>query len=585
MVKMYDWSPVLKEKDVTLGGMDRGLTRRGLFNRWGYKTSDPVDPSTGHVKISDMPLRGYTGNYVGPRGKKTFEETSESGRQYGRRPFRGWVGGTVGGLLGAAGGSAVSGPGLGTLAGFIAGRKAGANWKDIVGRGRDNARMSRMWRAQQDALNRRNLRGEKYIPGRFAGKDKAEIADYIWKPGDPFKIYTDKGSQEIQRFMGVQGPVGGSLIQFLNRLIGYIPGLRDPTSIERHRERVERTRKGYKALEYYHKMKNGNPNWQMSDGDRRLVTNMMHDFYSTEHPDMDRKQIAMMANGVTKWNKEQFQDIHDGLIHYLEQTNSAGYVPPMTEHDERDAQVREASRGSDVRPEESASLEQAVREIVDRRKRERPETFEDGGGDSRYIEDIRDMHEMLGDWAPLQSQADSPSRFRETWEKNEDHDAVSLLAYALNKQKEYWHGKSNSVNVSNSERLGATPQERIEKFFLDEGAGVIRHLHTLHQRAENNNARKAVESAMEGLRQMVHGHVHGSAWDRSAGEEMHAHSRAGSQPLNAMMGFMLHDGTEDVGHAHAQETHGEYDADNPLSYFGSFQNEAPEEEEGLNFDG
>jgi len=592
MVKMHDWSLFLKEKDVTLGGMDRGLTRRGLLNRWGHKISDPVDPRTGHVKISDMPLRGYTGNYVGPRGNKNFEENNWAAgrRQYGDRPLRGWGGGSVGFGTGAALGSAL-GP-LGTLAGGVAGAKIGANWKDIVGRGSDNARMTRMWRAQQAALNRRHLRGESVFPGRFAGKNNARIADYIWKPGDPFKIYTDKGSQEVQRFMGVKGPVGGSLVQFFNRLIGYIPGLRDPESIQRHRERVERTRKGYKALEYYHKMKNGNPRWEMSDGDRRLVTNMMHDFYSTEHPDMDPKQVAMMANGVTKWDEEKFKDVHQGLITYLEQTNRGSVMPPMTEHDEEGAEVRDVSRGSTLRPEESASLGRAVREVIDRRKRDRPETFEDGGGANPYMGSEDEMMDMLGGWAPLKTQADSPTRYTEGWVKG----APKYLAQALNYQKEFWHheDKMNGLNLINNTSLGQTAEERLENFFLEEKGGVVRHLASMYENSENESEKKAILSAHEGLRQMVHGHLYGTAWGWDpAGDthvhdypdDMHEHSQRGAQPLNKIMSFMLDNGQEDVGHAHAQDTHGAYDADNALSYFGPLQNDAPVEEEGLNFDG
>ena len=162
MVKMYDWSSVLKEKDVTLAGMDKPIERRGIMNRFGHRIHDPVD-RFGHIKVSDMPLRGYTGNYVGPRGKKTFEETSESGRQYGRERLSGVPGAGLGFGAGAALGSAL-GP-LGTLAGGYAGAKIGANWRDFLGRGHDNTRMARMWRAQQAALKRQQSRGNKFFPG------------------------------------------------------------------------------------------------------------------------------------------------------------------------------------------------------------------------------------------------------------------------------------------------------------------------------------------------------------------------------------------------------------------------------------
>ena len=577
MVKMYDWSSVLKEKNVTLAGMDKPLERRGFLNRFGARIHDPVD-RFGHIKISDMPLRGYTGNYVGPRGKRTFEETSESGRQYGGEPLRGVPGGTTGFGVGAALGSSL-GP-LGTLAGGAIGGKVGANWRDVLGRGSDNHRMSRMWRAQQAAFKRQQARGNRFFPGRFDGKSpgNAAIADYIWKPGDPFKIYTDKGSQEIQQFMGVNAPLGGSIIQFLNRIIGNIPGLRDPQQIQQQREREERTRKGYKALEYYHKMKSGNPDWQMSDGDKRLVANMMHDFYSSEYPEMDPKQIAMMANGATKWEAKQLRGIHAGLVQYLEQTRAGGNMPPMRPFDVQDEQARAVLEGSEIREDEMQAVAEAMRRVQDRRKgtERAAEEFEEGGPTEQYSDvpllDVRQAEDFFGYFKPLRQMGDDPTRLEPRWQDK----GGEMLLHALNEQKRAWHDDANKENISG--RLGDTAEQRIRTFFLHPDTHAQKILEHYMQDDKTNEQKRAARTARHALEQLVNGHL-GTAFGPEHAQDHHDYAQMhGTAVLNNIMRFMLQDSDKnDIGIAHASETHNEYDPAQPITYFGASQQPAATE--------
>lgn len=580
MVNMHDWSLFLKEKQVTLAGMDRPQERSGFMNRFGYKVRDPVD-RFGHMKVSDMPLRGYTGNYVGPRGKKTFEETSESGRQYGRERLAGVPGGVAGVSAGALAGSAL-GP-LGALAGGVAGGKIGANWKDFVGRGQDNARMARMWKTQQAALKRQHARGNKHFAGRFDGKSvgNANVADYIWKPGDPFKVYTDKGSHEIQQFMGARAPLGGTFRRFLSRIIGGIPGLRDPEDIERQKARLETARLGHKSLEYYHKMKRLNPQWQMSDGDKRLVSNMMHDFYSTENPDMDPKQIAMMANGATRWDAEELGHVHAGLVQYLEDTRGGGASPPMRPSDVRDDEARSSNVGSDLREEEMGGLGQTIREVRDRRKAtdRGGETFDEGGPEGAYNPqtDVNDIRELFmspkgSPWQPLHHQGDDTSRYIPRWKGN----SSEILAWALKQQKDMWRN-GGLVNLSRHPALGQTAEERIQNFFLGDSSKVRQALDQVIETGTTDGDKQNAKHAKEALRQMVHGYT-GTAWERNThAPSMHEHSRSGGEAMHDIMKWMVGD---EAGAAHSNETHGEYDPERAATYFGSLQ---PPQGEGTEF--
>jgi len=586
MVEMHDWSVFLKEKKVTLAGMDKPVPRRGMFNAVTHDTTDPVNRA-GHIKIQDRPLHGYTDNYVGPRGRKNFEETS-----YGKRHLGGWGGGSVGFGTGAALGSHL-GP-LGTLAGGVAGRKVGANLQDIVGRGKDNWHMSRMWRMQQDALRRQHDRGNVDFPGTFAGKaaGNARIADYIWKPGDPFKIYTDKGSHEIQRFMGAKAPVfgfQGSIVRFLNKILGGIPGLRDPQERREQHVRAENLRLGTEALRQYHAHKNKNPRWEMSDGDRRLVANMMSDYYSTQHPELDPKEIRMMANGASRWNEKDLNNVHLGLMHYLKDTKGETESSPMRTSDVRDDEVRDALAGRDLPPDAMASVSAAVREHQEKRRDRKKstereeETFEEGGPEDEYS-DVPLMEEgelgaVLGDWRPLHQQLDDPTKYLPEWRADSDN----LLRLALNDQKRHWHDKYKGANISDRQELGGTPEERLHNFFLHKDSIAMSRLqHIQNSDSYNDKEKMSAKYAIHALEQLVNGH-HGTAWDEGHGPEVHSYSKQhGTDNLNRIMSFMLFDSEgNDIGHAHSDETHGAYDPMHPISYFGTPQQPAQEEAAGF----
>lgn len=272
MVEMHSWDEFLKAEKVTLAGMDRPFRRQGL-SHWAHGTqlrpNIGVNPATGRTAPSftgqmewNKPIRAPDNSYTHSRGPlRWFQEQQ------------------------------------------------------------DRYRLLQMWRRQQQALSRRAASNDPMIPGKFGGKMNAGHArKYLWKPGDEFVLYTPEGRRAAHPKGDTgKGPIWGlkgGLMSVINRLLSHIPGLRDPSEINEKRQRLENTRKGYRALEYFHKMKAMNPNWEMSSGDQSLVSNMLYDYY-TEEKKLDPAAARMMARGASKWDEEMMDSIHQGLEDYM----------------------------------------------------------------------------------------------------------------------------------------------------------------------------------------------------------------------------------------------------------------------------
>jgi hypothetical protein len=304
MVEMHNWGTFLKEKRVTLAGM------KGKF------------PSQANWSVMEEPNKDDEVKW-----SKAVHGLTQGGRskRYTRVPIA-----------------------------------------STMQRLQDYHRMHQMWRRQQEALQRRMASpnaADRTI--EIAGQKKA-VKDLMWKPGKPYQIHsTDgksyalpglgsslrpgflsttpfRGREGIQEdapgrsragFIGVGGPSGfhGSVVTWLNRLIGMIPGLRDPTDIIEQRRKVKDGDRALRAMNLFYRQRSKNPNWQMSDGDKKLVSNMMHNYYTETMGDkLEPAAIRMLANGIPKFDKDHMDALHQSMTDYvgdLSWRNVGGHAP------------------------------------------------------------------------------------------------------------------------------------------------------------------------------------------------------------------------------------------------------------------
>jgi hypothetical protein len=451
MVEMHDWDTFLKEKKVTLAGMKDSFPAQGFRAHDVRLTPDPE----GRVEWN-KPLHGLS-------------EGGDS-KRYTRVPIA-----------------------------------------STMQRLQDYHRMHQMWRRQQEALQRRIASGEHIIPGKIAGKENQRAVDYLWKPGMPFQIHTPEKSYATPNLMsslrpgvlgmlplqqgraGVQeGGAGhpkflgwrGGVAGWMNRLLGLIPGLRDTSAREQVRAKVETNRLGMAALNRFYRLKSKYPLHQMSDDDRKLVTQMMYGYF-TESAGLEPLAARMVANAVPKLDDEHMDAIHQGIADHIGEqstTNVGGALPHSISQQEMATLVQEAS--------------ESVARVRRKRRKNKKSEFEaesmpemdwsrmppEGGEaapeerDSNVIEYVLEPDEFKAMWGstePVSSASlDDPTSTRSGWEANDR--AMHYISAGLQRMKQVLHRNepTHKLHLHNLQ----LPKWSLEGLLLHPESAMQQHL-------------------------------------------------------------------------------------------------------------
>ena len=161
-------------------------------------------------------------------------------------------------------------------------------------RAKDYSRMAEMWSDQQNSLRRLVAQNPNAkLPPGFGGKQNPGLArDYLHDAGqseglegrrkpEQYILYTNDGAQMLGD-VGEKGPFLNRLGNFMNHVLSFIPGLRDP-QYKNQLQRMQRMQEdAIKTLDYHTRGKLMNPNRQMSDADKRVVNDFLSTFYVTE---------------------------------------------------------------------------------------------------------------------------------------------------------------------------------------------------------------------------------------------------------------------------------------------------------------
>lgn len=390
MVEMYDWGEFLKAERVTMAGMRRPVKEQRMWPGFGLGHRTLLKPEAHSGNITwNAPVRHRDQSY-----------TKIPGTGY-NVPFLHWF-----------------------------------------QRQQDRYRLLQMWRNQQQQLRERAASDKPGLPPGFSGKDNPGHArEFIWKPGDPFYIHTPEGAMPAHpKGESGKGPImglQGGLVMFLNKLIGVIPGLRDPSDRQAMQARVESTEKGQRALAYFHRQRARNPDWQMSDADRTLVANMMFDFY-TQDQGMDPAAARMVARGAHKWDQKTMEAVHQGLSDYQMATSSGIPGEPVRPYGEKEMKdVEEIIEGN---------LEAAKGKSRSKKQEFNPDTDWGQAAVGEMIDydlEQEDLRRLFHGFQPTRAAAgDDPTAVNAGWEKNAA--ALHELRKAIIHHKKMLHKGANS---------------------------------------------------------------------------------------------------------------------------------------------
>jgi len=215
-------------------------------------------------------------------------------------------------------------------------------------RAKDYSRMAEMWSDQQNSLRRLVAQNPNArLPAGFAGKQNPGFArDYLHDAGqregskggrkpEQYILYTNDGP-EMLGGVGDRGPFHNRLANFMNHVVSFIPGLRDP-QYRNQLKRIQRMQKdAIKVLDYHTRGKMMNPNREMSDADKKIVNEFLSTFYVTEGLDVNaaKRAAAMMtqmqSDNPAEVDKHMNEAIESGetdpqkLFNYVSQRMKVG---------------------------------------------------------------------------------------------------------------------------------------------------------------------------------------------------------------------------------------------------------------------
>lgn len=478
MVEMHEWGTFLKEKRVTLAGM------KDKFPSQANRSVMEEPDERGEVTWS-KPVHGLT---QGGRSKR-----------YTRVPIA-----------------------------------------STMQRLQDYHRMHQMWRRQQEALQQRMASpnaADRTI--KIAGRNKA-VKDLMWKPGKPFQIHTAdgksyalpglrsslrpgvlsttpfRGREGIQEdapgrstAIGVGGPSGfhGSIVTWLNRLLGMIPGLRDTSDIIEQRRKVEDGRLGLEAMNLFYRQKSKNPNWEMSEADRKLVSNMMHNYYTETMGDkLEPAAIRMLANGIPKFDKDHMDALHQSMVDYVGDLGgrNVGGMAGTQEVQELVAQATEKSNAiKRARKNKKSNFE--AEDMPELEWSTQPQAQPENPLSIDYDLDANSFKRMWGDLAPTSVPSkDNPTALKVGWGAHSKE--LMHIVGGLRRLKRQVHSDS----PVHQKLLGGTGLHKLslDEFFYSPDSPLQQHLHDVAR--EESKPLEALR-AQQVLQHVMSGYNNGDA--------------------------------------------------------------------------
>lgn len=187
-------------------------------------------------------------------------------------------------------------------------------------RTKDYSRMSSMWRDQQNSLRQMVAQDPNVkLPAGFGGKQNPGFArDYIHRgpayeglkghrKTEQYIVYTNDGP-ELVGDIGQKSPFLNRLGNFVNGLLSFIPGLRDPQYRNQLRRIDTMQKDAIRTIKYHARGRLMNPNREMSDDDKKVVNGFLELYYVGEG--MNVKEAKRAAAIMTQLqNKAPLEDI------------------------------------------------------------------------------------------------------------------------------------------------------------------------------------------------------------------------------------------------------------------------------------